>query len=474
MILSGLSLASALLQLWAAEAVPSAAGGCPQAGSDGGCTSLPWPDDDDIGLNMLQSAGRALRAKRAASKQGGAEPLSWQSGAEPLKILFVGNSFTYGPPPYNRADQTSLNNLPRLFKFIAESLGKKVIQEEDTIGGCTIDRHLPSTNPEACKDRAKCQPVNTFPRVNASLMCTFPQGIEPTSATYSPCPQKLMRQPHGSWDVIAVNEHSWALPFSQIRRKYTHPAIEELAQVTALMATESRQHKPLLALYMTWGYLNGVLPTTPPPGKAGCWVKGDPVDLTYLSPGRWHEKVKNFACQGYAVAQGAASGLALGVDVLVPAGLAWQAARGSPAIDPSCKQEVDEEYDNQPPLNLSLPLPPSQEQYVRWKGEQEGSLLYRDLGPNYTSVYSHSENIHVDHHASALGMYLNALVFYATLFEQSPIGAAVPNGQVIDNMTLPTISAEDAEALQHIAHDTVMGNFDVWWNRLQEITPPAI
>jgi len=282
--------------------------------------------------------------------------------------------------------------------------------------------------------------------------------------TYSPCPQKLLRQPHGSWDVIAVNDHSWSLPVSEIRRNYVHPALEEFAEVTERMAEQSRKAKPLLAMYMTWAYLSGVLWSTPSSGKSGCWTKGDPVAMTYLSPGNWHEKVKNFACQGYAVAQGAATAFSHGANVLVPAGLAWQAARGSPAIDQSCKQEVDEEYDMKPPLNL--PLPPSQLEFARWSGgEQEGSLLYRDLGPNYTSQYSYSPDIHVDNHPSALGMYLNALVFYATLFESSPIGAGVPNGQVIDGMTLPTVDPEDAEALQQIAYDTVMGNLDVWWGR---------
>jgi len=405
---------------------------------------------------MLQTAGRKLRAKRAPS---------WQSGEQPLKILFVGNSFTYGPPPFDREDKTSLNNLPRLFKFIAESLGKKVIQEEDTIGGCTIDRHLPSNNPEACSDFSKCRPVDDFPRVNASLLCTMPVGITPLNPTYHPCPQTLLRQPHGSWDVIAVNEHSWGLPVSEIRRKYTHPALQELAQVKELMASQARQAKPLVAMYMTWAYLNGVLDTIPPEGKPGCWTKGDPVDLTLISPGRWHEKVKNFACQGYAIAQGAATALWHGADVLVPAGLAWQAARGTPEIDASCKKEIDEEYNMKLPLNLTLPLPASNTKFARWSGEQLGSQMYRYMGPDYISKFTLSPDIHVDHHASELGMYLNALVFYATLFESSPIGAGVPAGQVIDNMTLPTISPEDAIALQHIAHDTVMGNLDVWWNR---------
>lgn len=427
----------------------------------------PRPERGPSGLVMLQSASHPSFAQRMPAKEPGAGPgpLSWQSGAAPLKILFVGNSFIYGPPPADREDQTSLNNLPRLFKFIAESLGKEVIQEEDTIGGCPLERHLPSMNPEACVDATRCSPVETFPRVNASDRCTMPQGITPTKPTYSPCPQKLLRQPHGAWDVIAVNDHSWSLPVSEIRRKYVHPAIQELAEVAELMAVESRQHKPLLAFYMTWAYLNGWLRTTPPSGKAGCWVKGDPVDLTYLSPGRWHEKVKDFACQGYAIAQGAASTFGKGLDVLVPAGLAWQAARGSPAVDRSCKAEVDAEYDMQPPLKL--PLPASKKRFARWQDERRGSLLYLDKGPDYVSKYSTSPDIHVDNHASALGMYLNALVFYATLFESSPIGAGVPNGQVVDGMTLPTISQEDADALQQLAHDTVMGNLDVWWNRNQ-------
>ena len=47
-------------------------------------------------------------------------------GAHALNVLFVGNSFTYGPPPYDRADQLVLNNLPRLFKLVATSLNQTV------------------------------------------------------------------------------------------------------------------------------------------------------------------------------------------------------------------------------------------------------------------------------------------------------------------------------------------------------------
>ena len=52
------------------------------------------------------------------------------------RVLFVGNSFVYGPPAHGAR---VLNNLPRLFKFIAEGLGLGPIDiAEDTIGGCVI------------------------------------------------------------------------------------------------------------------------------------------------------------------------------------------------------------------------------------------------------------------------------------------------------------------------------------------------
>lgn len=62
--------------------------------------------------------------------------------------------------------------------------------------------------------------------------------------------------------------------------------------------------------------------------------------------------------------------------------------------------------------------------------------------------------------------YLNALTFFSTLFKTSPIGAAFPEGQEVDGMTLPTISdPQDVAALQQIAHDTVMPNMDTWWTK---------
>ena len=100
-------------------------------------------------------------------------------------------SFTYGPPPYDREDQNSLNNLPRMFKLVAESLGRPVLIGEDTIGGCTLYMHRPSVNPEACDttaDDASCELVDGY-RVNGTRHCTVAAGIDIDDDNYHPCPQ---------------------------------------------------------------------------------------------------------------------------------------------------------------------------------------------------------------------------------------------------------------------------------------------
>ena len=68
----------------------------------------------------------------------------------PVRVLFSGNSFTYGPPHRYadlRADGGPLNNLPRLFSLVSESLGVPVATHEDTIGGCSNYAHRPSACP---------------------------------------------------------------------------------------------------------------------------------------------------------------------------------------------------------------------------------------------------------------------------------------------------------------------------------------
>ena len=191
---------------------------------------------------------------------------------QPLNILFVGNSFTYGPPAWADEDpqrnrHEDLKNIPRLFKLVAESLGHKVNQAEDTIGGCTLWMHRPSVNPEGCTntlhcprvhqsapehsalgsltspDRPRpatehaqpsaspppaaaprhCQPVANA-RVGANESCTVSAaiaapavGLPAIADQYAPCPQLLMRQPYGPWDVVVVQDQS-SLPFVHAAR----------------------------------------------------------------------------------------------------------------------------------------------------------------------------------------------------------------------------------------------------------------
>lgn len=72
------------------------------------------------------------------------------AGPKATSVMFSGNSFTYGPPhkyPDYVPDGGALNNLPRLFKLVADSLGDPVDTYEDTIGGCTNYAHRPTACP---------------------------------------------------------------------------------------------------------------------------------------------------------------------------------------------------------------------------------------------------------------------------------------------------------------------------------------
>jgi len=54
--------------------------------------------------------------------------------SEPLKVLFIGNSYTYG------------NDLPNLFGALAELNGKQVAVEKETKGGATTEFHATKGN----------------------------------------------------------------------------------------------------------------------------------------------------------------------------------------------------------------------------------------------------------------------------------------------------------------------------------------
>eukprot|EP00658_Telonema_sp_P-2_P078599 TRINITY_DN7398_c0_g1_i4.p1 TRINITY_DN7398_c0_g1~~TRINITY_DN7398_c0_g1_i4.p1 ORF type:complete len:511 (-),score=85.71 TRINITY_DN7398_c0_g1_i4:41-1573(-) len=395
-----------------------------------------------------------------------------RDAANVTRVLFVGNSFTYGPQPVG---QPPLNNLPRLFKLVAESLGRNVTIGEDTIGGCTLDTHKPSVNPEGaapCSGAtdgypSNCQVVQNA-RVNASLGCTVRDGIS-FKKTYHPCPQLLTRAP---WDWVVLQDFS-AMPTVQPgREQYMQPAIQEYVEVAQRLATQ-----PKVAVYMTWAYPDGGKKGTACPGgsKAGCFPDGT-LKALLKSSGvtchEWHPKVENFECQSYAQARGTANAAReSGADVVVPAGIAWQMARRITSIPQSCIDLIDAEYSS--PASSQLPLMP----LPLIQGHEDSYpanlyQMYRWLGEGYNSSWC--ADCHNDHHASVIGMYLNACVFYATLFGESPVGAAAPAGQIVDGHAVPgedtvlgdgttgAMPKDQALLLQEIAAAVVLPNLEYW------------
>jgi len=66
-------------------------------------------------------------------------------------------------------------------------------------------------------------------------------------------------------------------------------------------------------------------------------------------------------------------------------------------------------------------------------------------------------------HPSAWGTYLNACVFYATIFRQSPVG--IPY--------YATIGQQDAEDLQQLAEDIVLDSLSTWYIGHQDVVSDA-
>ena len=94
----------------------------------------------------LAVAGLAAVVLTSAPKNDAPPPPGPATPLAPTRILFSGNSFTYGPParlPMQAyPDQGPLNNLPRILSLVARSLGVPVVTGEDTFGGCTAISHV--------------------------------------------------------------------------------------------------------------------------------------------------------------------------------------------------------------------------------------------------------------------------------------------------------------------------------------------
>lgn len=434
-----------------------------------------------------------------------------------LRVLFVGNSYTYGLS----GPQRELNNLPLFFKLVAKSLGRCVDVGEDTIGGCTLYAHRPSLNPDGCapcdcgksacpagSDPTRCfvEPWRAQCSCSCELVvrrgldardgCTVANldnvssvGLDPWSKA---CPQLLHRR---RWDVVVLQDFSTLPTVKAGRRVYMEPAVAEYA-------AHARATGAKVAMYMTWANYNGSnrnpQHSSCPGGSCapgtcggGCWPHGGLSYLSKKDPNSschaWALGTRGFECEQYALARGYADALRYGADILVPCGAAWLTARGSAPIPAQCRAAVDAEYDPAEPSPLPpLPLPGNASGV--WAGAA-GQRLFHWTG--WGSKFC-ADGCEIDGHPSVLGMYLNALVFYATLFEESPVGAAIPAGQVIDgeqlsgNGTDPhgeghfifgdgtngSVTEEEAGLLQRIAAETVLPHLR-WWRPPRATPGPA-
>mmetsp|Transcript_118764 Transcript_118764/g.298696 ORF Transcript_118764/g.298696 Transcript_118764/m.298696 type:complete len:466 (+) Transcript_118764:61-1458(+) len=444
-----------------------------------------------VALLLHCVAGSSLRGGGAGSPGARGEQQEGQASEAPLNILFVGNSFTFGPSAFNATEQ---NNLPRFFKLVAESLGHKVQQQEDTIGGCSVFIHRPSINPSGLncsyKDYAdcvssygqdcnlkQCWAVNNT-HIELSDGCSVNPGVF-YGTQDAPCPQRLMKQDFGAWDVVVLQDESILPSVTGALNQMLAPSVSEYSQVLRQSGAHQKRRfgEPIVAMFMTWSYYAGGHRKCPGSDIPACFPNGTLDGFTDCETSdAWSESIATHPCQGYSLARGYAEMLEYGAKVLVPSGVAWEAARGSEPIPQQCKAAIDAEFPSPGPLaNLSLPLKLEDETLAQWRGARAQELfLYH--GPDYNSTFC-DDGCKVDNHPSALGQYLNALVFFATLFEESPIGAAWPQGQVVDGMALPTIDGQDAATLQRLAHEVVLPHLATWWSGStvpRRTAPPAM
>ena len=295
---------------------------------------------------------------------------------------------------------TFVNDLPHQLVNIAQSLGKEVQVANSTIGGCTV----------------------------------YYQRAETDSRTAS-----LLTQ---DWDYIVLQSYSILPSIKAARETYLSPAVQSFV---------SRKKRAKIVMYLTWGYHDGN--TEPcPTGSGRCFPLGSNANLTHPScevSGDYRTKVDSFECMGYAVARGYMDQLKPGgADIVAPCGIAWQVVRAAKPTPPNCKASIDAEYTGASPFsrdnNLSLPL-----RVDALPASLASMELYRKLS-----------NGNWDKHPNIAGQYLNALVFYATLFGSSPVGAAQP----LQSGKAPPLPLQPAiiDALQRVAESVVLDHRSHW------------
>lgn len=271
------------------------------------------------------------------------------------RVLFIGNSFTYK------------NDLPYQFAHVSKSLGKAVEVANFTWGGCNLYAERPAGCPEVKALLAK------------------------------------------DWDFVVLNDYSQMPIFKQARTTYVYPALKDFAAAL-------KHKKTKLAWYLTWPYHDGWAHQCPSSDNSTCFQKGVLSSLT--EPPCWASSsfidlVWSFDCMGYALTRGVLStGVKKYVDMIVPAGLAWQILRGATTVPPSCKEAVDRQFSQPPEITLPAQAPGAARPglnlnvWFQWGPQQRQGAW--------------------DKHPNMAGQYLNALTFFAAIFGESPMGAAQP------------------------------------------------
>jgi hypothetical protein len=235
-----------------------------------------------------------------------------------------------------------------------------------------------------------------------------------------------------SWDVIVLQDYSQLPTIKAAREKMTYPAVETIASRVSTTTAK-------VMMYDTWGYINGTTTDCPTSGPAECFPIGTNADLTgdCATSHRWRGEVDSFDCMTYALARAYMGAFDHGAVAVAPCGMAWEVARNTSGPAAACRAAVDAEYAS--PFGITLPL--------QIKGQTkatDGIQLYRYNGK--------------DKHPSPAGQYLNALVFFAMVYDKTPIGDR-------SYVKIKGLSAADALGLQQVAHGVVMQHRQHWFKQ---------
>jgi|GEM_PF-524396 len=133
-----------------------------------------------------------------------AAPSSAAPGDEPVRVLFLGNSYT------------QVNDLPALLEQVSTSLGRSVETDRHTPGGNTLGA----------------------PQANGAA-----HAFNATS---------LAKIASGGWDAVVLQEQSYLPTIANALAAYAEPAVHSLEADVRAASPDAR-----VVLFMTWGRENG-------------------------------------------------------------------------------------------------------------------------------------------------------------------------------------------------------------------------